>query len=59
MTRVLHILTQPEDELARLVLQGQAASQDLKIATVDLRLPNPDYDALLEKVFDADSIQVW
>ena len=29
------------------------------VETADLTLPEPDYKALLEKIFQADSIESW
>ena len=58
MTSVLCILSRPEDPLAA----DLAARQRRDGATVeifDLTAPEPDYGALLEKIFAADSVQCW
>lgn len=59
MVRVLHILTKPDDSVARRIIQWQSESPDCQMDSVDLTLPDPDYQALLDRVFAADSIQVW
>lgn len=55
MSRVLHILTRPGDDLAASIL----AETPYEVAVVDLTAPEPDYAALLEEIFKADSVQVW
>ena len=57
MARILHILTKPDDSLAAEVIARQTAVNTVEI--VDLREPEPDYAALLEKIFSAESVQVW
>ncbi len=59
MRRVLHILTEPDDALAQTLRDLQSAQDDIDVAVADLTVPNPDYDALVEEVFAADSIAVW
>ncbi len=55
----LHLLTRPEDELTRAVLAAQRSLPETSVETVELTATTPDYDALVEKIFAADSIQVW
>ena len=59
MRAILHILTRPDDELTRAVIAGQRARPETVIETVELTAATPDYDALVEKVFTADSVEVW
>ncbi|MBU6401045.1 MAG: hypothetical protein KGS61_12050 [Verrucomicrobia bacterium] len=59
MRRILHIRTRPDDALAQTVATQQRADAQCQVETVDLTVPEPDYDALLESIFDADSIEVW
>ena len=59
MPKLLHILTQPEDKLAAEIIAKQESTPDNKIEVVDLTQPDADYKKLLEKIFDADSVQVW
>ena len=58
MRRVLHILTKPDDDLAREAIARQKGA-DITVEAVDLTASQPDYKALLEKVFDADSVESW
>ena len=59
MRTILHILTRPEDELTRELIVRQRALPETKLEVVELTAPAPDYDALLEKIFTADSVEVW
>jgi hypothetical protein len=59
MRRVLHILTRPEDALARDLMARQKSRPENQVEVVDLNLPAPDYKLLLEKIFEADSIETW
>lgn len=59
MQIVLHILTEPGDTLAEDVIARQKADPENQIDVVDLTQTEPDYKKLLEKIFAADSVQVW
>ena len=59
MKRLLHILTMPDDNLAETVINSHRQLQDREVMVVDLTDGAPDYDALLEEIFAADSVQVW
>jgi hypothetical protein len=59
MKTILHILIRPDDPTARTVLEGQQRDSELKVEVADLTASQPDYDALIEAVFRADSIAVW
>ena len=59
MRTILHILTRPEDELSRTVMAGQRALPEVVIEAVELTGPAPDYNSLVEKIFTADSVEVW
>jgi hypothetical protein len=59
MRRVLHILTRPDDALAREVIARQKRKPENEIEVADLTLPGPDYKELLDKIFAADSVQTW
>jgi hypothetical protein len=59
MRRVLHIVTRPEDALSLRLMELEREEGRSRITRVDLTTPEPDYEALLERVFEADSIQVW
>ena len=58
MRTILHILTRPKDELTRELIAEQSALPETKTEVIDLNDASPDYDALLEKIFAADSITV-
>jgi hypothetical protein len=59
MPLVLHILTRKDDALATEVVAQQREQRGLDVETFDLTQPQPDYDRLLERIFEADSVQVW
>jgi hypothetical protein len=59
MRAILHILTKPEDSLARDIVARQKDLPDCSVETFDLCSPDLDYPALLEKILTADSIAVW
>ncbi len=59
MRQVLHILTRPSDDLANEVITRQQQDPELRVAVVDLSGEEPDYAALLEAIFAADSIASW
>jgi hypothetical protein len=58
MRMILHILTRPEDELARRLIEEQRRMPEAVVEVVDLT-EAPDYDALVDKIFASGSIQVW
>ncbi|HEV7924888.1 MAG TPA: hypothetical protein VGR14_06010 [Verrucomicrobiae bacterium] len=59
MRNVLHILTRPDDALARDLIARQKNTGENKVEVVDLSQPKPEYKALLEKIFAADSVESW
>jgi hypothetical protein len=59
MRRVLHILTRPDDALARQIIALQGSRAENEIAVADLTGPSPDYNELLEKIFAADAVETW
>jgi len=59
MRRVLHIRTRQESDLAYSLAALEGALPETVVETVDLTVADPDYDALLERIYRADSIQVW
>ena len=58
MRAVLHIVTETADELAFTVIKRESEQPDVQSETMDIRR-EWDYGALLEKIFSADSVQVW
>jgi hypothetical protein len=59
MRRVLHIVTRADDALAREVIARQREQPDAQREVADLTQPEPDYEALLDQLFAADSVAVW
>jgi hypothetical protein len=59
MAILLHILTKPDDTLARELVSAQSAQPENRVEVVDLTQPQPDYTVLVEKIFAADSVAVW
>jgi hypothetical protein len=58
MRTILHILTRPADELTRELIAKQRQIAEAKIEVVELASGSDDYDALVDKIFSADSIEV-
>ena len=58
MRTILHILTRPADGLTRELIAKQRELADTRVEVVELTANEPDYKALVEKIFVADSVQV-
>jgi hypothetical protein len=59
VNRVLHILTKENDPLAVEVIRLQREQAAGEIVVVDLTQAPPEYAFLLQKIFDANSVEVW
>jgi len=59
MRNILHIITAPNCDDLRPIMDGQGMGADVKVEIVDLTGGPPNYDDLLEKICSADSVQVW
>jgi hypothetical protein len=59
MRTILHILTKPKDDLVTKVIDRQQALPETRVETVDLSSGDPDYRAAVERIFSADSVEVW
>jgi hypothetical protein len=59
MRRLLHIVTEAEDPFAAEIIKLQRALPDCEVEVVRLTGRESDYAALLDKIFAADSVQVW
>ena len=63
MRQILHLLTAPADDWVGRLIQNQeaqAATAGNCVHVVDLSVAGvPDYDALLDRIFAADSVTVW
>lgn len=58
MKKILHLLTKENDAVASEVL-SQQQSPEWKLEIVDLTRGQPDYAAVVEKIFESDSVAVW
>lgn len=56
---ILHILTKPEDALAREIIALQQGGNKESVRVADLTGPAPDYEALVREIFEADAVTVW
>ena len=57
---MLHILTKPADALVAAMIDPAAtAAVGTRIEVFDLTVPEPDYSALVERVFAADAVATW
>ncbi len=59
MRRILHIVTKPESKSAQELIESQKKDPANEVCHFDLTAPDPDYNDLLDKIFDADSVQCW
>lgn len=63
MRTILHVLTAPADDLVAGLIQQQqtqAGAAGFIVQVADLATAEPpNYDALLDQIFAADSISVW
>lgn len=59
MSTTLHILTRPDDGLAQQVIKTEQAGAKNTVEVVDLTVPQPDYNQLLDNIFRADAVRVW
>jgi hypothetical protein len=56
---ILHILTRPADNLANDLISQQRSLPQTAVEVMELTDPVVNYDALVEKIFNADSVEVW
>jgi hypothetical protein len=59
MKKILHILTQPASPAVEQLIRNQRQTADQEVLVLSLDQASPDYQLLLEKVFQADSIECW
>ena len=59
MRNVLHLITRPNDPKVDAVIAAQSNDPNLRIVVVKLADDGADYQAILEKIFEADSVSVW
>ncbi len=59
MKNLLHILTTENDLLGGKIIDHQKSQPENQVEVVNLTEENSDYKILLQKIFAADSVQVW
>jgi hypothetical protein len=59
MRTILHIFDSQARPFDAAIVQEQAKLPDCALEFFDLNQPTPDYDALLDKIFSADCVDVW
>lgn len=59
MKTILHILTRENDPLARECMDNERAHAETRVVVLSLTTSNPNYDQLLDQIFEADSISIW
>ena len=57
---MLHILTRPVDALVAAMIEPTIpASAGVLVEVIDLTTGDPDYRALVERVFETDAVVTW
>jgi hypothetical protein len=59
MRQLLHIITRPDNQLVHEIVATQKSLPEHQVEIVNLFADTADYDDLLEKIFTAESIQIW
>ncbi len=59
MKSLLHVVTRPLDAMARGIVEATGADPGLRVEVVDLTVGEPDYAALVARIFEADAIATW
>jgi hypothetical protein len=59
MRHILHIITKTDDALAKVISEKEASEGTVKCEIFDLTKSDASYEELVEKIFAADSVQVW
>ena len=59
METLLHLLTHDDVSLAEEIIERQRGMAYCRVEVMDLREGESDYGDLLEKIFQADSVEVW
>ena len=58
MSRILHIITHNDGALSADVIRRQRDSNEITATIADLTSADPNYSALLDEIFEADSVQL-
>jgi len=59
MKTQLHIVTRPLEASQVELLEALRREPDVEVRVVDLTASGPDYRALVEAIFAADSVVTW
>ncbi len=59
MRHVLLVLTESLDPLNDVVTHTEKTLPEVTVEVADLTVESPDYPALVDALFRADSVQVW
>jgi hypothetical protein len=59
MRKILLIITKSLEPLDEAVIAHECHLPGCEVKSVDLTAAEPDYRALIQEIFAADSIQVW
>ncbi|MSU31579.1 MAG: hypothetical protein EXS25_02745 [Pedosphaera sp.] len=59
MPSLLHILNAPSDPFVEAIIAEQKGGSTHQVTVIDLTAADPDFAALVELVFQSDSIQCW
>jgi hypothetical protein len=58
MKKILHILVS-DNALPREIIEAHGKIPDTEVTVENLGVENPDYDSLVRKIFESDSVEVW
>lgn len=59
MRKVLHLLSRVSDDWPVQLIEKQKTVPHTQHEIIDLRQEHADYAAVVQKIFEADSVQVW
>ena len=59
MPTLLHILNAPSNDWVESIIAEQKGCSTNQVTVIDLTADDPDFAALVELVFQSDSIQCW
>jgi hypothetical protein len=59
MTRVLHLITRPPGAWVQSFIESQSALPEVSVEVIDLTGANPDYQAVVTRLFETDSVATW
>lgn len=59
MNHILHITTRRDDAFAKSVIEQEQSQPETRCEVIDLTKRDANYDELVQKIFAADSVQVW